>query len=123
MSDENNIQIIIEEECDLTGNDFFDVEQMMKDLENQTHCEEMTIPKMINYNINYTLKELFLICDYYGITKEMKTNKYNKEEIITFLILFENNSENEEIVCKRQNMWFYMNELKNDKFMKKYILW
>jgi hypothetical protein len=25
-----------------------------------------------------------LICDYYGLAKEIKTNKFNKEEIIIF---------------------------------------
>ena len=26
-------------------------------------------------------------------------------------------------VEKRRNMWFFINELKNDKFMKKFVLW
>ena len=30
---------------------------------------------------------------------------------------------NSYIVFKRQNMWFNINELKKDKFMKKFILW
>jgi len=85
--------------------------------------DDLFIPQIINYKENFTVKELFLICEYYGVAKEIKTNKYNKEEIIQFLVIYESNPDNSDIVFKRQNMWFYMNEIKNDKFMKKYILW
>jgi hypothetical protein len=77
---------------------------------------------IVNYNINYTTKDLMLICSYYGITQIIKSNKCNKEETILALVAFENDIKNQEIVFKRKNMWFYINELKNDKFMKKYIL-
>ena len=75
------------------------------------------------YKINYTVKELLIICDYYGIAKEMKSNKYNKEEIINVLVQFENNPINNDIFLRRQSMWYYIDKLKNDKFMKKYVLW
>jgi hypothetical protein len=77
----------------------------------------------LEYKINYNVKDLLLICEYYGISKEMKTNKCNKEEIIFALVSFENNPRNKEIVLRRQTMWDYINKLKNDKFMKKYVLW
>lgn len=75
------------------------------------------------YKINYTVKELLLICDYYGIAKEMKNNKYNKDEIINVLVHFENDPINNDIFMRRQSMWYYIDKLKNDKFMKKYVLW
>ena len=84
---------------------------------------DLKLPQLINYQENFTIKELMLICEYYGFAKELKTKKYNKEEIVYFLVEYELNPLNTDIVYKRQNMWFYMNELKNDKFMKKYILW
>ena len=84
--------------------------------------DDLIIPQIINYRENFTVKELLLICDYYGIAKELKSNKCNKCEIIEFLVIFESHSMNSEIVFKRQNLWFYINELKNDKFMKKYVL-
>ena len=88
-----------------------------------TNYNELMIPKIIDYQINYTVKELMIICDYYNISKEVKINKYNKDDLIAFLVNFEIDPINEDIVFKRQNMWFYMNELKNDKFMKKFVLW
>ena len=90
----------------------------VEEIENQENQEKEEI------NIeNFTVKELLLICDYYGFAKELKNNKYNKEQIITILVSFESNLNNYDIVSKRQNGWFYMNELKNDKFMKKFLLW
>jgi len=85
---------------------------------------EEIIEMMFNeYKINYTVKELLLICDYYGIAKEMKNNKYNKDEIINVLVHFENDPINNDIFMRRQSMWYYIDKLKNDKFMKKYVLW
>jgi hypothetical protein len=85
--------------------------------------EEIFEVMCYEYKINYTVKELLLICDYYGIAKEMKSNKYNKEEIINVLVQFENNPINNDIFLRRQSMWYYIDKLKNDKFMKKYVLW
>jgi hypothetical protein len=63
------------------------------------------------------------IYGYIASKLSLSPSELNKEKIICFLVEFELNIENCEIVCKRQNLWFYINELKQDKFMKKYILW
>lgn len=89
---------------------------------NNLYCDEF-LPNAVFYNMNYTVKELLLICEYYNIAKEVKTKKYNKEELCNFLVEFELNPGNNDIVLKRKNMWFYINEIKNDKFMKKFVLW
>ena len=79
--------------------------------------------EVVNYNINYTVKQLLQICDYYNILKEVKMTKCNKEEIINTIVLFESSPDNYNISCRRKQCWFYINELKNDKFMKKFVLW
>jgi hypothetical protein len=79
--------------------------------------------EVVNYNINYTVKQLLQICEYYNISKAVKMTKCNKEEIINTIVLFESNQDNYNIVCRRKQLWFYINELKDDKFMKKFILW
>lgn len=71
------------------------------------------------YDTNYNVKQLLMICDYYGL-KQLK--KANKIVIIHEVIKFENDINNNEIVIKRKNMWYYMEELKKDKFMKKFVL-
>ena len=99
------------------------IEEFMTEMENDDFNDELAVPKMINYHENFTVKELLLICDYYGFAKELKTNKCNKDQIIEILVSFESNLNNSDIVFKRQNMWFFINELKNDKFMKRFLLW
>lgn len=79
--------------------------------------------QMVNYKENYTINQLYQICEYYGIAKVMKLNRFKKEDVISVLVNYESNVENQKNVLKRKQMWYYINELKNDKFMKKYVLW
>ena len=112
-------------EANNNKNSELDISLLMQELEKTEliNTTELYVPHTINYHENFTVKDLLLICEYYGIAKELKSKKYNKEQIVYFLVEFESNQNNADIVCKRQNMWFYMNELKHDKFMKKYVLW
>jgi len=118
------ISYYIEEVENSENNVDFNIDDFMNNLnEDDDLHDQMTIPHMINYHENFTVKELLLICEYYGFAKDLKANKFNKEQIIEYLVSFESDIANSDIVFKRQNMWFYINELKNDKFMKKFILW
>ena len=72
----------------------------------------------IEYNTNYTVKSLGQILDYYEISKR----KLRKDEMVQMLIMFEEDPENIEIVEKRKRMWSYVNELKEDKYFSKYII-
>jgi hypothetical protein len=115
---ENNLEINnISELLNEINNDDF-INQM-----NNFSDEQVFEVLCYEYKINCTVKELLLICDYYGIAKEMKSNKYSKDEIISALVQFENNPINNDIFMRRQSMWYYIDKLKNDKFMKKYVLW
>ena len=113
------------EEIEKQGEHNFNIEKLMAEIADVEIVDDndLLIPQMINYNENFTVKELLLICEYYGFAKDLKINKFNKEQIIDFLVSFETDPNNSDIVCKRGNMWFYINELKNDKFMKKYVIW
>jgi hypothetical protein len=75
------------------------------------------------YELNYNVKQLMLICEYYNILKDVRVNKLKKQDIIEQIIFFENNPENIEIVNKRKEFWCYMDELKNDKIMKRFVIW
>lgn len=103
-------------------NDFLEelnFEDEMTDLNNQGIIEVMHV----DYKLNYTVKELLLICEYYGLAKELKIQKCCKDIIIHVLVDFESDPLNNTIVLRRQEMWRCINILKNDKFMKKYVLW
>jgi len=90
--------------------------------------ESLYYTKFLHYDINYKVKQLLQICEYYGIeyygtSKDIRINKCNKSDVLNTLIIYENNIENQKRVNKRKKLWHYINELKNDKFMKKYVLW
>jgi hypothetical protein len=116
--DENELESILKE-----INDFSYSEIENNDDGNSWYSTSTLIVKSIDYDTNYNVKQLLTICDYYGLLKEVKMNKFKKPELILFLLDFEENMENSLIVYKRKQLWYFMEELKNDKFMKKYILW
>lgn len=120
---EENISFFIDEYkdennnvSDFNINEILNSEYIFKD-------EDNLCVNFIHYDINFTVKQLLLICEYYGISKDLKSNKCNKSDILNTLIIYENNIENLEKVNKRKSLWHYINELKKDKFMKKYVLW
>lgn len=120
---EENISFFIDDSIEQENIDFkLDLNQILNS-EYSFKDEDNLYTKIIHYEINYTVKQLLLICEYYGIAKDLRITKCNKSDILNTLIIYENNIENLEIVNKRKKLWYYMCELKNDKFMKKYVLW
>ena len=69
------------------------------------------------YNI-LTKKELERICDYYEISKRKK----RKADLIQDIIIFEQDQTNSEIVERRTEMWYCIEQIKNDKYLKKYLI-
>jgi hypothetical protein len=125
-NNKNNISILLhEEENNEEVKSNFEINNFLNENENENDNEynNNNFHHVLHYHENFTMKELLLICNYYGISKQLKINKCNKDLIVQVLVDFETNYENIDIVSKRKNLWFYMNELKNDKFMKKYLLW
>jgi len=70
------------------------------------------------YMINYTKKQLDMIADYYHITKRKK----RKHILIEELVDFENNTDNEEIVNQRKLMWFYIEQIRYDNYLSKFLI-
>jgi hypothetical protein len=117
QSDEN-IVISMDTSIDVKK-EVFDMNKLNDDFASEDIID--TSMYVLNYNLNFNVKQLLQICDYYGIAKTMRQQKCNKDEIIMMLVDFEASEENCDIVTKRQLLWYYVNELKNDSFMKKYI--
>jgi hypothetical protein len=74
------------------------------------------------YN-NHTTKDLLKICNFYNLTKTHKLKNQKKDYLINIILIFENDIENVDLVNKRLTYWCFMNELKQDKEMRKYIIW
>ena len=96
------------------------------DLLREVDLLEMTsIPNMddymaneINYSTNYTRKELDRIADYYGISKRKK----KKDDIVQDIVIFEQDPENIELVFRRKKLWSYIAEIKDDKYLRKFLI-
>ena len=96
------------------------------DLLREVDLLEMTsIPNMddyvaneINYSTNYTRKELDRIADYYEISKRKK----KKDDIIQDIVIFEQDPENIELVFRRKKLWSYIAEIKDDKYLRKFLI-
>ena len=76
-----------------------------------------------SYYNAHTIKELMKICEYYDLAKNVKNARCKKEDIVTTIVFFEAQTENKEIVNKRNKMWAYMKELTMDQKMKPYLIW
>lgn len=106
---ENEILSLLKEFHDLDSS-FYNDNNNTSEL-NQYYSETFTVPKLLK------------ICEYYGFLKYVKMAKYKKPDIIDAILMFEMDENNNEIVTKRQQLWATMEDLANDKFMKKYIIW
>ena len=71
----------------------------------------------LEYDENYTMVELKRIMEYYGLLKRRK----NKATIIEELIMFETNIQNQIIVSRRRRLWHYMEEIKIDNYLSKFV--
>lgn len=68
------------------------------------------------YMTNYTLASLYQIADYYNIRRRVL-----KPMMVQDIVLYESNPDNFEEVFRRRKMWAYLDELKSDSFLSKYI--
>ena len=83
--------------------------------------EDIELSEIKNYELNYTNKQLLLICEYYNLlTKKVRNMK--KKELITMIMVFEKDISNYDIVLKRKILWGYLDELKSDKMMSRFIM-
>tara|TARA_R110002012_G_scaffold312728_1_gene523709 strand:- start:2106 stop:2507 length:402 start_codon:yes stop_codon:yes gene_type:complete len=76
------------------------------------------IAQHIDYYENYNIKMLRHIATYYNIFKR----KLKKNGLIDEIIKFENDPNNSIKVYNRKRYWHYINELKNDPYFSKYIM-
>jgi len=72
----------------------------------------------LDYDSNYTKKQLEFICDYYSISKRKK----RKQDLVEEIVIFEKEASNFDIVQRRKTMWFYIEEISNDSFLSKFLI-
>jgi hypothetical protein len=118
MSDEN-ISFFIDDTNNNVSSEPLNISDFLDKSDAQS--EDFRMSQQLNYQLNMTVHQLLKICNYYGIAKGLK--KCAKDVIISILVDFEFDEENEDIVSRRRLMWFYIEQLRNDKFMKKHVFW
>lgn len=72
----------------------------------------------LDYQINYTIKKLNCIMDYYKLTRI----KLCKDQIVDALVRYEMNENNQENVERRKELWNYIKELKKDEYFSNKIM-
>ena len=110
----------------LTENDNEDKNVTYDDLVREVDMIEMTadvynddyIALEIEYDTNYTKKDLEKIIDYYELDKRNK----KKGDLIEDIVKFETSISNIETVHTRKKLWSYIKEIKDDKYLSKYLI-
>lgn len=70
-----------------------------------------------DYEMNYTMKQLKHIAGYYGIKQKPK-----KGDIIHDIVAYETDSSNFIMVGQRKRMFNYIDALKNDEYLKSFVM-
>lgn len=92
-------------------NDVYDINDPCK--------HDIITASILNYQENYTVKSLKHIAEYYG---EKVNSRTKKQQLINFIVFFENDNNNVEIVLKRKRLWSYLDALLEDKYMKNFVV-
>jgi hypothetical protein len=106
------------------GQDSIDPDELLEEFnqlemsDTDDMMDDYCLAQVNDYEMNYTNKQLMCINDYYQLGN---SSKLKKMDIIDRIVTFENDKTNENVVSKRQTLWFYIQELKNDPFTKKFI--
>ena len=83
-----------------------------------------SVEELFTLYISYNVRSLTQILEYYNINKYNINNKKKlvKDEIVQLLVLFEADIDNKILVKKRRRLWNNINELQNEPFFKKFIM-
>ena len=112
-----NICFSLQETCsEENENNMVSYEDLVKEVD---LMEMSSIVAMeVDYQTNYLKKDLERIADYYEISKRKK----KKEQLAEDIVIFEKDPANIEIVFQRKKLWSYVEEIKCDKYLSKFLI-
>jgi transcriptional regulator with XRE-family HTH domain len=95
-----------------------DLLETLQEVEKEKYfIENSALEKLeIEYNTHYTYKQLQKIAEYYDISISL-----TKQQLIQEITMFEKNTENIEKVYQRKKLWKYIEEIKNDTYLSKFL--
>ena len=121
MEEQNNISFCLQE-TSKKNKDEVTYDELIKevDLLEMTAAVSMDdyIAMEIDYQTNYTKKQLERIADYYDISKRKK----RKDQLVEDIVIFEKEPENVTLVYRRKLLWGYIDEIKRDKYLSKFLI-
>ena len=115
MSSEN-ISYEIKDNTIIDNPDLLDVDEYNTQFMSNIDMD-IVLANQINYQENYTVKELNLIMDYY----KLKRRKLKKSDLVEKISLFESEPENIEIFQERIRLWQNFYELQ-EIIVQQYLL-
>jgi hypothetical protein len=111
------------EQDNMFYNTFTDIENTYlideQDLAYYIHSQSYGGFNELYYDKNYTVGELKRIYDYYKLEG---IKGLRKTDLIHSILMFEQDITNQTIVKRRHQLWSYLYELKQDSFMKRYVI-
>ena len=121
--EENIVYSLFEKENNNYSLDFDKLYDEYKIADEDTIVDEH-FAHTINYSYNYNVNELKKIIEFYNSynNSAIKLIKKKKNDIIDVIVSYELDIDNEFIVNKRKKLWFYIKEIKADKYLSKYII-
>ena len=100
------------------GDMISDKEKLVGWVEEDDGLSSSMLALELEYSINYTVKSLSMIMDYYKLSRR----KLCKQRMIQLIVSYELDNDNLDIVNKRKLLWGYIKELKEDEYFSKFIL-
>lgn len=118
----DNINYILKENSQ--ENNEFDISVYQNELDQNDLDYNYSVEELYILYTSYSVRSLSQILEFYNITKYNINNKKKlvKDEIIQLLVLFEQDTSNKYLVNKRRRLWNNIDELKNDAYFKKFIM-
>lgn len=118
-----NINFSLQEDCKENSEEYL---VTYEDLVKEVDLMEMSsligmddyIASEVDYQTNYLKKDLERIADYYEISKRKK----RKDQLVEDIVIFEKDPVNIEIVFRRKKLWSYVEEIKGDKYLSKFLI-
>ena len=123
---EGNIALVLEDICDEDqSSDGIPHEEMLRHIEEQIRHElskendtDALLAKEMHYTLNYTIKSLRRIAEYYDVS----CRKKKKAQLIEHIVAFESDEQNAALVLRRRILWFLVETIRKDKHLNKYIM-
>ena len=94
------------------------------DISDQDKVVDEYMANKLDYSLNYNVIDLKKIIEFYNsqYKNTVKPHKKRKDDMIDAILQYELDINNVFIVNKRKKLWFYIKEIKNDKYLSKYII-